>query len=91
MGSIANGLAGMIRDLDTGPFWLVIAGGVLFGWLLAKSPLSGWLAGPVAVVFGAGALFIQVGRLETEFLSLVRVYLRLSGETWRLVKTTPHT
>ena len=90
LGSIANGLAGMIRNLDTRPFWLVIAGGALFGWLLAKSPLPGWLAGPVAVVVGTGALSIQVGRLETEFLSLVRVYLRLSGETWRLVKTTPH-
>jgi hypothetical protein len=79
LGSIANGLAGMISNLDTRPFWLVIAGGVLFGWLLAKSPLPGWLAGLIAVVVGTGALSIQVGRLEKEFLSLVRVYLRLSG------------
>jgi hypothetical protein len=91
LGSIADGLASMIRDLDTGPFWLVIAGGVFFGWLLAKSPLPGWLAAPAAVVFGAGALFTQVGRLGTELLSFVKIYLYLSGEVWRATKAVPHT
>jgi hypothetical protein len=90
LGSITDGLAGMIRDMDTGPFWLVIAGGVLFGWLLAKSPLSGWLGAPAAVVFGSGALFIQVGRLGTKLLSFVKVYLNLSGEVWRATKAVPH-
>jgi transglutaminase-like putative cysteine protease len=91
LGSIADGLAGMIRDLDTGPFWLVIAGGVLFGWLLAKSPLPGWLAAPAAVVFGAGALFIQVGRLGSALFSFVKIYIHLSGEVWRVTKIAPHT
>jgi len=91
LGSVANGLAGMIRDLDTRPFWLVIAGGVLFGWLLAKSPLPGWLATPAAIMFGAGALFVQVGRLGTDFLSVVKVYLKLSGEVWQATKAAPHT
>jgi transglutaminase-like putative cysteine protease len=90
MGNIANGLADMIHNLDTGPFWLVIAGGVFFGWLLAKSPLPGWLAVPAAVVFGAGVLFIQVGRLGTKLLSFMKVYLNLSVEVWRATKAVPH-
>jgi hypothetical protein len=90
LGSIANGLAGMIRNLDTSPFWLVIAGGVLSGWMLAKSPLPGWLAGLVALLFGAGVLFIQVGRLETVTLSFVRVYLHLSADIWRVTKRAPY-
>jgi hypothetical protein len=90
IGIVANGLAGMIRNLDSGPFWLVITGGLLFGWLLAKSRLPGWLAGLAAVVLGAGLLFIQVGRLELKLISAVRVYLHLSGEIWWAAKISPH-
>jgi transglutaminase-like putative cysteine protease len=90
LGNIANGLAGMIRNLDTRPFWLVILGGLVFGWLLAKSPLPGWLAAPFAVLSGAGALILQVGKLESAFFSLVRAYTQLSIETWQVVKTAPY-
>lgn len=89
-GSIATGMAGMIQDIDTSSFWLIIVGGVLVGWLLAKLPVSGWLAWPLMLLIGVGALIIRVGRLESAFLVFVRTYLRLSGDTWWVVKITPH-
>jgi transglutaminase-like putative cysteine protease len=90
IGSIVNGLEKMVHNLDVSPFWLLIAGGVLFGWLLAKSPLPAWLAGPLSGGFGAVVLFLRVGRLETEFFSFVRAYLNLSVETWRVYKVNPY-
>ncbi|MGD9099695.1 MAG: hypothetical protein PVF45_04390, partial [Anaerolineae bacterium] len=45
LGSVALGLADLVRDLHGSLLLPLAAFGVLWGWLLAKSPLPGWLGG----------------------------------------------
>ena len=43
LSSVTLGLADVIRGFDTGLILFVLIFGLLVGWVLAKSPLPGWL------------------------------------------------
>jgi transglutaminase-like putative cysteine protease len=51
-------LAHLIRGLQVGLLLSVTISGALLGWLLAKSPLPGWLAGIVSFILGAEAMLV---------------------------------
>lgn len=72
LGSVAHGLADLVRGLNAGPLWSIAALGVLMGWVLAKSPLPGWLGGLVAFILGTEMLLASVGRLGRPLLALLR-------------------
>ena len=53
LGSVVLGLVEVVRGLEAGLLLPVAVSGVLMGWVLAKSPLPGWLGGVLALVWGA--------------------------------------
>ncbi len=79
LGSVALGLAHLIRGLDTGLLLPVAVFGVLLGWMLAKSPLPGWLAGAVAFALGVEVVLVRSGRLGG---LLIRLMVALAELTW---------
>jgi len=60
MGSL---LGYSIRGLETDLIVYLIAGGMVVGWLLARSPLPGWLAAILSGLIGGGISMLRVGRL----------------------------
>ena len=87
MGSVALGLADLIRGLDDTLVLPVAEFGVLLGWLLARSPLASWKAGSLAFVLGAQAIFVSVGHLAPSLVKLLRSLAPLAWEVlrWPLV------
>ncbi|MCJ7583854.1 MAG: hypothetical protein MUO30_03685, partial [Anaerolineales bacterium] len=64
LGSVGLGLAAMVEYLlNSVMFWTGFFG-VLVGWLLARSRLSGWRSGLLALGSGILWLFVIVGRLH---------------------------
>jgi hypothetical protein len=86
LGSVALGLADLIRGLNATLALSVAALGVLLGWALAKSPLPGWLAGALAFILGAETLIVSVGRLGQPLTALLRSPIELAwgGLRWPL-------
>lgn len=82
LGSVALGLADVVRGLDAGLLLTVAGPGLLIGWGLAISPLPGWLGGIVAFGLGAEAVVLRVGRLGGGLLSLLRTLVHLTWELW---------
>lgn len=82
LGSVAHGLAVVIRDLDTGLLLTIATLGVLAGWMMATIPLPGWLAGILASLLGAEVVLVRVGRLEGKLAAIVWALLGLVGEIW---------
>jgi len=86
LGSVALGLADAVRGLDAGLLLPVAVCGVLMGWVLAKSPLPGWLGSVLAFVLGAEAGLVRVGRLGSPLMALLRALAELAwgGFRWPL-------
>jgi transglutaminase-like putative cysteine protease len=82
LGSVALGLADVVRGLDAGLLLTVVGLGLLIGWGLAISPLPGWLGGMVAFGLGIEAVVLRVGRLGGELLSLLRTLVHLTWGVW---------
>jgi transglutaminase-like putative cysteine protease len=83
MGSVILGLAGVIRGFD---LWLMVqlaAIGLLLGWLLARAPLPGWLAGIVIVSLGLETLILRIGQLGDQLITLGQTLISLGLQTWR--------
>ncbi|NIO70443.1 MAG: hypothetical protein GTN71_15800, partial [Anaerolineae bacterium] len=93
LGSVAHGLADVIRDLDAELLLTVAALGALAGWMMAAIPLPGWLAGILASLLGAEVVLVRVGRLGGKLAALGwtlvglvgEIWLWLLGEGWKLV------
>lgn len=85
-GSVALGLSYLVRGLDSGLILPLAVSGVLMGWVLAKSPLPGWLGGILAFVLGAEVGLIRVGRLDRPLMALWRALAELAwgGFRWPL-------
>jgi transglutaminase-like putative cysteine protease len=79
LGNIALALRSIVRGLDTELVLTVTVLGVLVGWVLAKSPLPGWLAGIVALTLGAEAIIVRVGQLGGKVIALARALIDLSA------------
>jgi hypothetical protein len=82
LASLLMGLQSLAHGFD---FWLALTiGGIalVLGWLLAKSPLPGWLAASVFIAVGIELLVWRVGNLTP---SLVLLSNRLIGLGTRTV------
>jgi transglutaminase-like putative cysteine protease len=82
LGSVALGLADVVRGLDAGLLLTVAGLGLLIGWGLAISPLPGWLGGIVAFGLGVEAVVLRVGRLGGGLLLLLRTLVHLTWGVW---------
>jgi transglutaminase-like putative cysteine protease/uncharacterized protein (DUF58 family) len=56
-------LSASIRGLESDLVVYLIGGGILVGWLLARSSLSGWLGAILSGLVGGGLALLWVGRL----------------------------
>jgi transglutaminase-like putative cysteine protease len=77
LGSVALGLADLVRGLDAGLLLPVAALGILLGWALGKSPLPGWLGGLLGFILGAEAIVLCVGGLDRPLMALLRSLVEL--------------
>ena len=68
---VANLLEETVRGLDLNLIWFLIVGGMVVGWLLAKSPLPGWLATLLSAVIGLFYTVLRVGRLWTPLWNVI--------------------
>jgi transglutaminase-like putative cysteine protease len=59
-GAVALGLATVVRDLNSSFLLPLAAGGLLLGWVLAKSPLPGWSAAVLGVLSGVVAVLVWI-------------------------------
>jgi hypothetical protein len=82
LGSVAHGLADVIRELDAGLLLTVATLGALAGWMMATIPLPGWLVGILAPLLGAGVVLVRVGRLEGKLAAMAWAMVSLIGEIW---------
>lgn len=82
-GSVTMGLAEVTPELEAAPLSLTAATALLAGWLLARSPLPGWLVGGVALIVGGESVLLRIGRLDRPLLALVDALIRLGLEVWR--------
>jgi transglutaminase-like putative cysteine protease len=83
LGSAADGLAGVIRDLGIGLLWSVATSGALTGWVMARLRLPGWLRGVMLSLFGVTVVFVRVGRLGGDLMAMLRASLSLYWGAWR--------
>jgi len=82
MGSLAGGLAGVIRDLGVGLLWLVGTLGVLAGWVMAMWRAPGWLAGVLTSLLGIMVVLVRVGRLGGELAAVFGALLLTYRDAW---------
>lgn len=92
LGSVAYGLAQVIRDLDIGLLLTVATLGALAGWMMAAVHLPGWLAGLLASLLGVEVVLGRVGRLDRKLIAVGRALVSLVwemgcwlvGESWKI-------
>lgn len=72
LGSVASGIASVVRGLEFPLLWLVGLLAMLLGWQLGVARIKAWLAGIIAVLTGLVAVFVRVGRLEVLFWNVLR-------------------
>jgi hypothetical protein len=58
LGSVAHGLADVVRELDARLLLTVATLGALAGWMMATIPLPGWLVGILAPLLGAEVVLV---------------------------------
>lgn len=75
LASTALGVVDAIQGLNAGLLLPVAVLGLTVGWLLAISPLPGWLAGLVALVLGVEFIILRVGRLGESLAALLQALL----------------
>ncbi|HEY86225.1 MAG TPA: hypothetical protein G4N96_14060, partial [Chloroflexi bacterium] len=80
--SVALGLADLVRELEAWLMFPLAIAGMWLGWILARSPLSGWKAAPIGLLIGAGVALLRVGRLGQATLDLLRAFAALPLELW---------
>jgi transglutaminase-like putative cysteine protease len=69
--SLAYGLADAVQGIERGLLWPVVLIGLLLGWGLACSSLSGWHSALVSLLVGAVLMLLRVGQLGGPLASLV--------------------
>jgi hypothetical protein len=82
LGSVAHGLADVVRELDARLLLSVATLGALAGWMMATTHLPGWLAGILAPLLGAEVVLVRVGRLGGKLTAMVWAVVSLIGEIW---------
>jgi hypothetical protein len=63
-GSVVYGVSEAIQGLEPGLLWPMVLTGLLLGWVLACSRLSGWLVAAAGSLAGVGLVLLRVGQLS---------------------------
>ena len=74
---LVNVLRDSIQGVENSLLMLLIAIGLIFGWLLSVSKISGWTMWSIAVLSGGTVLTIRVGRLGSLLSSMFFQYIDL--------------
>jgi len=83
LGCVALGLAGVVHELDA-PLMLTMAVlGLLAGWVLAMTPLRGWIALVITPLLGFVIVLLRAGRLDERLGALLQALINLVGEALR--------
>ena len=82
-GSVVMGVVEASPGIKGASLWVTFGAAVAGGWLLARSPLPGWLAGSVGLIVGFEGILLGVGRLGRNLLALLRALFGLAGAVWR--------
>ena len=83
IGSVVMGVVEASPGLKGASLWVTAGAAVTAGWLLAGSPLPGWLAGTVGLIVGFEGILLGVGGLGSNLLALVGTLIGLPGAVWR--------
>ncbi|MBN2146812.1 MAG: hypothetical protein JW726_05465 [Anaerolineales bacterium] len=89
LGSAAWGLSETISALDINTITMISIAGILCGWGLASSHLSGRLSTLVTILLGLVALVFHYGQLGSPLWSILRSLLILPGDIWRWSQNGP--
>ena len=85
--SVSAGIVRAVGGLEAFLMLTVAVLGMLVGWWLAATSLSGWKAVVLFFVLGSIGLFLRVGRFGDEFVAFLRASYHLAGDVlpWLLV------
>jgi uncharacterized protein (DUF58 family)/transglutaminase-like putative cysteine protease len=75
-------LGSAIRGLETDLVLYLIGGGIVVGWLLARSPLPGWAAGGLSALIGGSITMLWVGRLGPPLVRALEKASIVLGEVY---------
>jgi len=75
--SMVVGIVGAIDGLETSLMVVVSLAGLLVGWWLAATSLSGRKSGILIFVLGLAGLFLRVGRLGDELVAVLQASIAL--------------
>jgi transglutaminase-like putative cysteine protease len=85
--SISVGIVRAVGGLESVLLVIVAVLGMLLGWLMAETSLSGWKASILIFVLGFVGLFLRVGQLGDEFAAVLQASVGLARDVlpWVLV------
>jgi transglutaminase-like putative cysteine protease len=78
--SVAGGLVAMVGHLSSALMISVATSSMLIGWLLARTRLSGWKSGLVALGIGLIGLLLTVGRIGRPLWTFQSTLWPLAGQ-----------
>ena len=79
---LVNVLRDSVQGVENSLLMLVIAIGLILGWLLAILGVSGWKTGLIAFLSGSIVLLIRIGRIGTLISTLFGQILDVGAQTW---------
>lgn len=79
---LGNALRDSIQGVENSLLMLMIAVGILLGWILAISNITSWKTGLIAFFSGGIILTIRVGRLGNLIWALFVEIIELGNKTW---------
>ncbi len=82
---LVNVLRDSIQGVENSLLMLMIAIGLILGWLLAISKLEVWKSVLITILSGGTILLIRVGRLGSLIWSLFGQVLDLGPQTWQWI------
>ena len=85
--SMVVGIVGVVGGLEVSLMVIVALVGLLVGWWLAATRLSGWKSAILIFVLGWVGLFLRVGRLGDELVAVLQALFDLAKDVlpWLLV------
>ncbi len=89
--SVVAGLVQTFPGLDAHHLAITALSAVLLGWLLAKSPLPGTMAGMVALSLGLESVLVRVGQLQPWLAAVARTAAQAGTQAlqWPLADWSP--
>jgi transglutaminase-like putative cysteine protease len=86
----ARGLVKVVHGLEPSLLTSMVCFGALIGWILAMTPVAGWIASLFGLLAGVLAVLLRIGRIGPELFTLLRnVAETIRPMPWWV--TDPHT